>query len=140
VNVAPRLKKPRHERIRAPGLAAGTGAGLADAAERPAEHLGAAARDARGDQPVRGFQLRRFEPDRDHDTAIVALEPVPVVDGLDHTAAVTAVTAVTAVAAAAAAAAAVVLEGDPDVPDLRPPPSQLEPELPQGRPALPGRP
>jgi len=39
------------------------GGPLADAGQRPADGLRAAVRDARGDQRVDDFQLRRFEPD-----------------------------------------------------------------------------
>ena len=46
-----------------------SGAVLGDAAECPPEGLRAADRDARGDQPVRGFQFRRSEPDRYRDQA-----------------------------------------------------------------------
>jgi len=54
------------------------------APDHPAQGLRPAGRDAGGDQPVRGFQFRRFEPDRDRDTAMV--RPVLVVKGLDHAA------------------------------------------------------
>ena len=90
---------------------------LADAGQRPPDGLGAVVRDARADQRVDDFQLRRFEPD--HHVRDVALGcSALVVQSDDET---------------APAVAAGVFEPDPEVLDFRPPLGQLAPELPDCR-------
>src|SRR6185369_13117303 len=87
---------------------------LADAGQRPADGLRAAVRDARGDQRVDDFQLRRLEPD--HHVDDVALGRLArVIEAHDE--------------AAAPAVAAGIFVPEPEVLDLRPPLCQVAPEL-----------